>query len=162
MPSRVTCSSPPSPVFMSCTGNSPPSSGPGESKRALPSRSTSLLLHRCSTGRRTRAGIQIRMHKAIYAVSFILLNLLLSRTPLILNMGGICVWGKRSSCSTVHSYSTKTFSCSTYWNKKMGTYRVARLIHDCVNPGLVLNERFWQKCYEITTSPYYLKRKKRS
>lgn len=29
IPSRVTCSKPPSPVFMSCTGNSPPSSGPG-------------------------------------------------------------------------------------------------------------------------------------
>ena len=28
IPSRVTCSKPPSPVFMSCTGNSPPSSGP--------------------------------------------------------------------------------------------------------------------------------------
>lgn len=29
IPSRVTCSKPPSPVFMSCTGNSPPNSGPG-------------------------------------------------------------------------------------------------------------------------------------
>ena len=32
IPSRVTCSKPPSPVFMSCTGNSPPSSGPAARK----------------------------------------------------------------------------------------------------------------------------------
>lgn len=33
IPSSVTCSSPPSPVFMSWTGNSPPSSGPEGKKK---------------------------------------------------------------------------------------------------------------------------------
>lgn len=37
IPSRVTCSKPPSPVFMSCTGNSPPSSGPaGQGRWSAP------------------------------------------------------------------------------------------------------------------------------
>lgn len=33
IPSKVTCRRPPSPVFMSCTGNSPPSSGPAVRER---------------------------------------------------------------------------------------------------------------------------------
>lgn len=43
IPSRVTCRSPPSPVFMSWTGNSPPSSGPEGNISSLTSYNMSCI-----------------------------------------------------------------------------------------------------------------------